>query len=100
MLSPYRLSEPDDISRFFSDIFLAVYLKEYTAHDLRRLFVSVGFRRTGVIIGGRGRYATVKPYLIEILERLLGGLPVGPQNTAARSLVIGARLGVRLFGVK
>jgi SAM-dependent methyltransferase len=42
-ITPNRISGPHDISRFFTDKPVGFHLKEYSATELRALFLSVGF---------------------------------------------------------
>jgi SAM-dependent methyltransferase len=55
-LTPNRLTGPHDISRQFDDVATGFHLREYTIAELRKVFLDVGFRRTSIIIGGRGHF--------------------------------------------
>lgn len=79
--TPNRLSGPHDISKYFDSIATGFHLKEYTFHELSRLFKSVGFRSIKPIIRIKGVYINSN-YIAFISEgitsimRYIGGISI------------------------
>ncbi len=99
-ITPNRLNGPHDVSRLFDDVATGFHLKEYTVAELADMFRAVGFRRLLCRIGAKGRYLGVGPWLPQLVERVLGWLPVGPRRTIADLAPVRAFLNIRLVGYK
>ncbi len=75
-ITPHRLLGPADISAFFTDgPAEGFHLREYTARELRDLFVSVGFSNVHVLAAHRGRALELPAAPFLLLEALFGALP-------------------------
>ena len=55
-ITPNRVTGPHDISRTFDDVATGFHLREYTAPDIRAIFLKSGFGEIRFYAGGRGRY--------------------------------------------
>ena len=75
-ITPNRLTGPHDISRFFSDRPTGFHLKEYSAGDLRAVFLQTGFSKVIAYTILKGRRVDIPFALVKITERLFESLPV------------------------
>jgi SAM-dependent methyltransferase len=74
-ITPNRISGPHDISRFFTDKPLGFHLREYSATELRALFLSIGFRRVIAYTIIKGRKVELPFAFITAFEKLADVLP-------------------------
>jgi SAM-dependent methyltransferase len=99
-ITPNRLSGPHDISRYFDERATGLHLREYSAGELRALFLEAGFRAVRFFAGGRGRYLRVPYVLVAAAERLLGALPAAMRKRLASQAPARALLGLRVAAIK
>lgn len=99
-ITPNRFSGPHDVSRYFSATAQGFHLKEYTFTELKKLFLSVGFRKVRSYIGGKGFYMPFPQALIIGCEKFLEVLPGRIARSIARTFIFRALLGVIIVGVK
>lgn len=85
---------------YFDEIATGFHLKEYTISELRRVFSDAGFRRVGVVIGGRGRYVEAAPFAAIAFERLVALFPTSMRRAIVHRLHGNALLGIRIVGHK
>lgn len=98
-VTPNRLNGPHDVSKYFDYEACCFHLKEYTTVELRKLFESVGFRRTVPYVRVLGRFFAVPGYLPALAEGLLGRLPVRIRTALARRAPLRWLLGIHLVGI-
>jgi SAM-dependent methyltransferase len=99
-ITPSALSGPHDISRYFDDVATGFHLKEYTYHELRRLFDDVGFTKTQAMLSMRGRSVLVPVGICEFVESLVRALPSRWRRVVAGRLPLRLLLGVQILGTK
>jgi SAM-dependent methyltransferase len=99
-ITPNRLYGPHDISKYFDDRATGFHLKEYTTRELRSFFKKAGFSRVTVLVGGRGHYVESPCLPVELLEVVLGLLPVRGRRTLAEKTFLTGALGIRIVGRK
>lgn len=99
-VTPNRLNGPHDVSMFFDYEARGFHLKEYTTTELRRLFKSVGFRRTVPYIRILGHYHPLPGWLPSLAERFLGLLPARPRSWLGARVPFRWLLGINLVAVK
>ena len=98
-VTPSRLSGPHDISRNFDDVATGFHLKEYTVHELRDLFLQVGFSRVELLVG-YGFYSSFPLSLALLLESILEKLPPKLAKAFGRFPPVRILLGVKIIGIK
>ncbi|MCB9655463.1 MAG: class I SAM-dependent methyltransferase [Deltaproteobacteria bacterium] len=74
-LTPNRLSGPHDVSRLFDQAARGFHLKEYTASELKRLFLDVGFSRVSIYCFVRERPVRLPSRFVALAETLLDASP-------------------------
>lgn len=74
-ITPNRISGPHDISRFFTDKPVGFHLREYSACDLRELFMSVGFSNVIAYTILKGRKVEMPFFLVKVIEQMAEGMP-------------------------
>jgi SAM-dependent methyltransferase len=99
-ITPNRVTGPYDISMFFDDEATGFHLKEYRLRELRKLLRHVGFSRARILVGARGRFARMPPWPAELLEMLVGPLPVRVRQTLGQRFHANAVLGIRIVAQK
>jgi SAM-dependent methyltransferase len=99
-ITPNRLNGPHDISAHFDERATGLHLREYSAGELRALFLGTGFRAVRFFAGGRGRYVRVPYALVALAEAVLEILPAGLRKALGRLAPLRALLGVRAVAVK
>jgi len=55
-ITPNRIYGPHDVSRGFDEVATGLHLREYSAHEIREMFLGAGFKKVDFYAGGRGRY--------------------------------------------
>jgi SAM-dependent methyltransferase len=55
-ITPNRIYGPHDVSRGFDEVATGLHLREYSAHEIREMFLIAGFKKVDFYAGGRGRY--------------------------------------------
>ena len=75
-LTPHSYTGPHDVSRGFDDVASGFHLHEYTSGELCTLLRECGFVAIRQLVGARGRYVPLPPWLGGALERLLAPLPM------------------------
>lgn len=55
-ITPNRVNGPHDVSRGFDEVATGLHLREYSAHEIREMFLAAGFTKVDFYAGGRGRY--------------------------------------------
>ncbi|MES2620761.1 MAG: class I SAM-dependent methyltransferase [Bacteroidota bacterium] len=73
-ITPNRISGPHDISRFFIDKPVGFHLKEYSAGDLRSLFMQVGFQQVIAYTILKGRKVELPFFLVKMIEQMAEGM--------------------------
>ncbi|MBK8014729.1 MAG: class I SAM-dependent methyltransferase [Deltaproteobacteria bacterium] len=74
-VTPNRLTGPHDISRSFDRSARGFHLKEYTASELERLFLDVGFSSVSIYALVKGRRVRLPSKIVALEETLLGASP-------------------------
>lgn len=74
-ITPNRLSGPHDISRFFTDTPVGFHLREYSAGELRALFIRVDFARVIAYIIIKSRKIELPFWLVTLVEQIASVLP-------------------------
>jgi SAM-dependent methyltransferase len=99
-VTPNRLGGPDDISTYYDHVATCFHLKEYTTKEIVALFKQTGFIRVKAWAGGRGKYISVPPLAVCIVEQLLSWFPPAIRTTLARTLPFRMLLGIRVAAMK
>ena len=55
-ITPNRIYGPHDVSQGFDEVATGLHLREYSAHEIRGMFLGAGFKKVDFYAGGRGRY--------------------------------------------
>ena len=99
-ITPNRLYGPHDISCFFDDVATGFHLREYTARDIRALFLEAGFERVDFYAAAAGRYARYPYALLALCESVLERLPRWLARSLANTRGSRALLGVHVVALK
>lgn len=99
-ITPHRFNGPHDVSRHFGREARGLHLKEYTNHELGRLFRTAGFSRVACLVGGRGRVWRLPLWSVSAGERLLGCLPYAIRHALASAFPWRNLLGICLLGTR
>lgn len=99
-ITPNRLYGPRDISAHFDDVATGLHLKEYSASELRRLFLDNGFSVVRFYAGARGFFVRFPYPVIAAMERALEALPRRWRRRLADCGPLRAILGVRALAIK
>ena len=99
-ITPSRLTGPHDISCVYDREAKGFHLKEYTVGDLAALFREVGFTKTRIIFGGRGKFMLLPTWPAVICEKLVDLLPYGLRKAISLKPPFRWLFGVRLAGFK
>lgn len=99
-VTPNRLYGPRDISEYFDEVATGLHLREYSAGEVRAIFLKAGFSRVRFYAGAR-RWFIPCPYpLVALVERVLDGLPYKLRKRLADNGPARAFLGVRVAAFK
>ena len=79
-ITPNRISGPHDISRFFTDKPVGFHLREYSACDLRELFMSVGFSNIIAYAILKGRKVELPFFLVKTIEQMAEGMSINSRG--------------------
>lgn len=79
-ITPNGINGPHDISRFFGDELVGFHLKEYTATELKELFLSVGFKKSKAFILIKNRKIELPWSLVTGLENYLLKKPMAKRK--------------------
>lgn len=74
-ITPNRVFGPHDVSRAFDEVATGFHLREYTAREIRPLFLEAGFRRVDFYAGGRGHYMRIPAALAVLAESIFERIP-------------------------
>lgn len=74
-ITPNRILGPNDISRFFTDKLVGFHLAEYTAIELKNLFMHNGFERVEFYSIIKGKKINWPHFIISITEFFFSCLP-------------------------
>jgi len=99
-ITPNRLYGPRDISATFDEVATGLHLREYSARELRRLFLDAGFSSVRFYAGARGTYARIPFGMISLFEEFLESLPYRMRKRLADNAPARALLGLRVAAVK
>lgn len=99
-ITPNRLYGPSDISAHFDTVATGLHLKEYSAGELRRLFLDHGFAAVHFYAGARGRFVRMPYAAIAALEAVLEALPHRWRRGLRKFAPLRAVLGVRALAIK
>ncbi len=99
-VTPNRLYGPRDISEYFDEVATGLHLREYSACEVRKMFLRAGFRRVKFYAGAK-RWFIACPYpLIAAVERVLDALPYRLRKRLADNGPARAFLGLRVAAFK
>jgi hypothetical protein len=102
-ITPNRLSEPHDISKYFDEEATGFHLKEYTVTELYELFRTVGFSKVSWLKSNKRMHieipllASVVP-LIKASEAALSTLPSSLRRKIANTSMLFR--GMTIVGIK
>lgn len=99
-ITPHRYMGPFDISKYFDDIATGFHLKEYTNHELYRLFIKAGFSRVYALRHISSFYINAPIYPVLILERLLSLLPYSLRRAVSRAAIFKDLLSTTVVAIK
>ena len=99
-ITPNRLYGPRDVSEGFDEIATGLHLKEYSARELRRIFLDAGFSRVRFFAGARGHFLEVPYWMVALFERVLEALPHAARKPLADNGPARALLGLRVAAIK
>lgn len=99
-ITPNRLTGPHDASRAFDKVASGFHLREYSARDLREIFVRAGFTRVDFYVGGRGHYLRTPAPLVSFAETLLERLPARVRRRVGDSVLAAAVFGVNAIATR
>jgi len=99
-ITPNRFYGPCDVSQHFDAVATGLHLREYSARELRALFLGAGFSRVQFFAGGRGRMVRVPYAAVAAFESLLESLPPRLRRRLAGSAPARALLGLRVAAIK
>jgi SAM-dependent methyltransferase len=99
-VTPNRLYGPRDISEHFDEVATGFHLREYSAREIRRLFLETGFSRVDFYAGARGWFVRCPSWIVAALEGALGTLPHRPRKAIADFAPVRALLGLRVVASK
>jgi len=99
-ITPNRLYGPRDVSMHFDDVATGLHLKEYSARELRAVFLRAGFRKVRFYSGARGHYVAVPYPVLAMAEMLLEALPAKIRRRVADTYPARAFLGLYAEAVK
>lgn len=74
-ITPNRVYGPHDVSRGFDEVATGFHLREYTAHEIREMFLAAGFKKVDFYAGGRGRYVRMPIPVALMAETAFERLP-------------------------
>jgi hypothetical protein len=63
------------VSRAFDDVATCFHLREYTAREIRPLFLAAGFRKVSFYAGGRGHYVRMPTAVAVLAESIFERVP-------------------------
>ena len=99
-ITPNRLYGPRDVSGYFDETATGLHLREYSAREIRELFLGVGFSRVDFYFGARGWFGRCPHWLLLGLEALLEALPGAWRKRIADTGLMRAFLGLRAAAIK
>ncbi|TMG77025.1 MAG: class I SAM-dependent methyltransferase [Betaproteobacteria bacterium] len=99
-ITPNRMYGPHDISKHFDQIATGFHLREYTAREIRKLFVDAGFAEVRFYASARGRFLRCPYWVIAALESTLGALPYPLRKRLAYTKPMRAVLGLWVAAIK
>lgn len=74
-ITPNRVYGPHDVSRGFDEVATGFHLREYTAREIREMFLAAGFKKVHFYAGGKGRYVRMPTLVALTTERAFERLP-------------------------
>lgn len=99
-ITPNRMYGPHDISMHFDETATGFHLREYTARDIRKIFVEAGFTEVRFYASARGRFLRCPFWAIAALESALGALPSSLRRRLADTRSMRAVLGLWVAAIK
>jgi len=99
-ITPNRMYGPHDISKHFDEIATGFHLREYTARDIRKLFIDAGFTEVRFYASARGTFLRCPYWAIAALESALGALPYSLRKRLADTTAMRAVLGLWVAAIK
>ena len=99
-ITPNRLYGPRDVSAQFDEVATGLHLREYAAHELRRLLLEAGFGEVRFYAGGAGRFVRCPYAAVAALESALERLPRRLRRRVADNPPARAVLGLRIAAIK
>jgi SAM-dependent methyltransferase len=74
-ITPNKVYGPHDVSRGFDEVATGFHLREYSAHEIREMFLAAGFKKVDFYAGGRGRYVRMPTPVALTAETAFERLP-------------------------
>jgi len=74
-ITPNRVYGPHDVSRGFDKVATGLHLREYSAHEIREMFLAAGFKKVDFYAGGSGHYIRMPGPAALASETLFERLP-------------------------
>ena len=74
-ISPNRVYGPHDVSRGFDEVATGLHLREYSGREIRKMFLTAGFRKVDFYAGGRGHYIREPVQIALVAEAVFEHLP-------------------------
>ena len=99
-ITPNRLYGPRDVSAYFDAVATGLHLREYAAHELRRLLLEAGFSDVRFYAGGGGRFVRCPYAAVALFEAFLERLPQRLRKGLADNPPARALLGLRVAATK
>lgn len=99
-VTPNKAYGPCDVSAAFDEVATGLHIKEYSARELRDLFLAAGFRKVRFYSGARGRYLRMPYAVIRCVELLAGAMPSRLRKAIAGQAPMRALLGLYAQAIK
>lgn len=74
-ITPNRVYGPHDVSRGFDKVARGFHLREYSAHEMREIFLAAGFKKVSFYAGGSGHYVRMPSVVALAAETAFERLP-------------------------
>ncbi len=98
--TPNAVNGPWDISYSYNEVAEGFHLKEYSVHELSKMFREIGFRKSRTYVGAKGVYIPFPRVGIILLENFLLSLPFEIRSKLGRSVFFRTILGIKIVAFK
>ena len=99
-ITPNRVSGPHDVSRGFDEVATGFHLREYSAQEIRTMFLTAGFTDVDFYAGGRGRYVRIPTALALSAEVAFERLPLAVRRSKPSGLAAHVLLGLNIVATR